>query len=561
MPTANGPRQFPGRTLTFVGLLWASAALSMAQQPVFVEVPPTQTGIRWVHENARSEARHLPESLGPGVALLDYDADGDQDVYLVNSGPRAFFQPATPLSSALYRNDGRGSFADVTKAAGVSGGMFGMGAAAADYDADGDLDLLVTAYGPLKLYRNEGNGTFTDVAAQSGVAYDGWTTSAVWFDYDGDGDLDLFVCSFVKYDPGQTVDCGRNKLGKRFYCIPKLFEPTASLLYENVGQGKFRRADAGTAIATTLGKGLGVVAADVNQDRRLDLFVANDTVQNFLFLNRPRGLWEEAGLFAEVAYSADGRPRSGMGVDAADVDGDGRVDLFVANVDGEIFSLYRNNGDETFTDVARENGIAESTRYLSGWGLRFLDYDNDGDNDLLLANGHPDDMIESQRARVTYREPLRLFRNEKGMLRDVSTESGPLFAKQLPARGLAVGDLDNDGDLDFVVGNNGEAPVVARNQTSGNGWIGIELVARQAGGATAGAVIRWSAGGVSRTRQKTAGGSYLSSHDPREILGLGAAQLDWVEIEWPAPSSRVERFDGLAPNRYHKLREGQGQAR
>ena len=558
MPTVSDPRRFKSRTLACAGLLLICAVQGQAQA-VFVEVPASQTGIRWVHENARSDARHLPESLGPGVALLDYDADGDQDVYLVNSGPSAFFQPKSAISGALYRNDGKGAFSDVTQAAGLQGDVFGMGVAAADYDSDGDVDLLVTAYGPLRLYRNEGNGAFTDVAARSGVAYDGWTTSAVWFDYDGDGDLDLFVCSFVKYDAGQTVDCGVNKLGKRFYCIPKLFEPTPSLLFENIGQGKFSRADPGTAIAKNLGKGLGVVAADVNQDRRLDLFVANDTVQNFLFLNRPRGVWEEAGLFAEVAYSADGRPRSGMGVDAADVDGDGRVDLFVANVDGEMFSLYRNNGDETFSDVARENGVAESTRYLSGWGLRFMDYDNDGDNDLLLANGHPDDMIEAQRARVTYREPLRLFRNDKGVLRDVSAEAGPLFTKPLAARGLAVGDLDNDGDLDFVVGNNGEAPVVARNQSSRNGWVGLDLRGRQAGSAV-GAVIRWSAGGLIRARQKTAGGSYLSSHDPREILGLGAAELDWVEIAWPPPSSRVERFEGLAPNRYHQLREGQGQA-
>ncbi len=547
------------------GPLFAAALLAtasaLAQQAPFIEVPADQSGIDWVHDNARSEARRLPESLGPGVAIFDYDLDGDQDIYFVNSGPSDFFSPGEGVESALYRNDGGWRFTNVTAAAGVQGNTFGMGAAAADYDSDGDVDLLVTAYGPLRLYRNEGDGTFRDVAKEAGVAYDGWTTSAVWFDFDADGDLDLFICSFVKYQADNSVDCGVNKLGKRFYCIPKLFEPTPSLLFENVGGGNFRRADKGTAIEKALGKALGVVAADVNADRRLDLFVANDTVQNFLFLNRGGGKWDEVGLFAEVAYSSDGRARSGMGVDAADIDADGQVELFVANVDGEVFSLYRNNGDETFTDVARANGVADSTRYLSGWGLRFFDYDNDCDQDLILANGHPDDMVEAQRARVAYREPLLLFRNDGGLLADVSASSGPLFKQSYAARGLAVGDLDNDGRLDFVVGVNGEAPVVARNQTPERNWVGLKLEGSAANRDGVGAVIRWSSGGIVRARQKTAGGSYLSSHDSREVLGVCGDALDWVEVEWPAPGRRIERFVDLGLNRYQVLREGGGEAR
>jgi len=548
------------RIASFFLALSVSSVVAWAGDPVFVEVPASKSGVVWTHENARSEQRYLPESLGPGVAIFDYDGDGDQDLYFVNSGPSAFFEPQNPISNALYRNDGQGRFSDVTKTSGLAGGTFGMGAAAADYDADGDLDLLVTAYGPLRLYRNDGRGRFKDVAASAGVAYEGWTTSAVWFDYDADGDLDLFVCSFVRFDPEDNVDCGRNKLGKRFYCIPRVFDPTPSLLFRNEGDGTFERADLGTAIEETDGKALGVVAVDVNDDRRLDLFVANDTVQNFLFLNRGKDDWEEFGLFAEVAYSADGRPRSGMGVDAADVDGDGLSDLFVANVDGELFSLYRNRGDETFVDVARENEVADATRFLSGWGLRFFDYDLDGDVDLLLANGHPDDMVEAHRARVTYREPLVLFNNSGGKLRDVSASAGPVFEKRFPARGLATGDLDGDGDADVVVGNNGDAPVVLENKTAGAKWVGLALEAVEAAPGAVGARIRWSSGGRVRRGQVTAGGSYLSSHDPRVVLGLGAGDLDWVEIAWPAPSRRIERFTELSAGRYQAVREGTGVA-
>src|SRR4029079_7960552 len=254
--------------------------------------------------------------------------------------------------------------------------------------------------------------TFTDVTEKAGLAAPGWTTSAVWFDYDNDGRLDLFLCSFVEFGLGKTVFCGDNKLGRRYYCIPRVFKPTPSLLFHNNGDGTFTEVSKCTDIAKALGKGLGVVATDLNNDGLLDLFVANDTVQNFLFMNRGKGKWEEMGLASEVGYSVTGQPRSGMGVDSADVDGDGWADLFVANVDQEMFSLYRNNKDESFTDTARANGIAERTRLLSGWGLKFFDFDNDGNVDLLLANGHPDDMVDNYGGPVRYKEPLLLFQND-----------------------------------------------------------------------------------------------------------------------------------------------------
>jgi hypothetical protein len=537
---------------------YAAARLALPARagspPAFESLPPEKSGIDWVHDNAMSPNRYLPESMGPGCAFLDYDNDGWMDLYLVNSGPCDFFQPAKPLRNALYKNNRDGTFTDVTVKAGVAGGTFGMGAAAGDYDNDGFPDLLVTAYGRTILYHNNGNGTFTDVTEKSGLAMAGWTTSAVWFDYDNDGRLDLFVCSFVDYGT-QHFSCGDNKLGLKYYCIPRLFKPTHSFLYHNNGDGTFTEVSRGTDIERAMGKGLGVVATDINNDGRMDLFVANDTVQNFLFLNRGHGKWEEAGVSAEVGFSENGQPRSGMGVDAADFDGDGWEDLFVANIDREMFALYRNQHNETFADVAFDNGVAQASRLLSGWGLKFFDYDNDGLIDLILANGHPDDMIEKYSSQVKYKEPLLLFHNEKGKLRNLGADAG--LPGMLAARGLAVGDYDNDGRLDVLVGVNGGAPVLLHNRAGAdNHWLGLKLVGTRANRDAVGARITWSAGGVRRSRLRNAGGSYLSSHDPREVLGLGAAkQVEWVEIRWPAPGNQVDRYTNLPVDRYMEIRE------
>jgi hypothetical protein len=556
------------RLLRLLGLTGASAAVRLpflqpagTAAPLFEEIPAGTSGITWVHENAMSPDRYLPETMGPGVAFFDYDNDGWMDVFLVNSGTSDFYKPQTPLRNALYRNNRDGTFTDVTDQAGVAGGgTFGMGCAIADYDNDGHQDILVTAYGRCTLYHNNGNGTFTDVTERAGLAAPGWTTSAVWFDYDNDGRLDLFLCSFVQFSASSDVFCGDNKLGKRFYCIPRVFKPTPSLLYRNNGDGSFTDVSAGTDIRRALGKALGVVATDVNDDGLMDLFVANDTVQNFLFINRGKGVWEENALAAEVGFSANGTPRSGMGVDAADFNGDGRQDLFVANVDQEMFSLYQNNGKEFFTDVAAPHGVAQATRLLSGWGVKFFDYDNDGQVDLFLANGHPDDMIESYSQQVRYKEPLLLFRHDGKKLVNVSAQAGPVFQKLFPARGLAIGDYNNDGRIDVLIGNNGGAPVLLRNNAgAGNHWIGVRLQGTGTNRDAVGATITWSANGITRRRYKANGGSYLSSHDTREVLGLGpAAKADWLEIKWPPPSGRVERFTEVPVDRYVTIVEGKG---
>jgi enediyne biosynthesis protein E4 len=540
---------------------WRGSPRLSAAAPLFEKVPSIVSGISWVHANAMSAERYLPETMGPGVAFVDYDNDGWADIFMVNSGPADFYQPKSPLRHALYRNNRDGSFTDVTEKAGIGpASAFGMGCAIADYDNDGYQDILITAYGRCTLYRNNGNGTFTDVTEKAGVGAPGWTTSAVWFDYDNDGRLDLFLCSFVEFSLKNNVFCGDNKLGKRFYCIPRVFKPTPSLLFRNNGDGTFTEVSAGTDIQRALGKALGVVATDINNDGALDLFVANDTVQNFLFVNRGKGKWEEIGLSAEVAFSVNGTPRSGMGVDAADINGDGWQDLFVANVDQEMFSLYQNQKNGFFRDVAGAHGVAQATRLLSGWGLKFFDYDNDGFVDLFLANGHPDDMIDQYSQQVKYKEPLLLFHHDGQKLTNVSASAGPAFHESFPARGLAVGDYDNDGRIDVLVGNNGDAPVLLKNNTGdGNHWVGLKLQGTACNRDAIGATIAWSAGGVTRTRYKANGGSYLSSHDMREVLGVGAAaKIDWVEIKWPQPSGRVERLTNVPIDRYVTVVEGKG---
>jgi hypothetical protein len=550
--------------------LASAAAAAAAVRPAGAEAPwfedvTERAGIRWVHENAMSPQRYMPEAIGPGCAFLDFDNDGWMDIFLVNSGPSPFWTPKTPVRNALYRNNRDGTFTDVTEKAGVAGGFFGMGVAVGDYDNDGWPDMLVTGYERVALYRNNRDGTFTDVTARAGLDRlpSNWPTSAVWFDYDNDGRLDLFLCNYIEYRPGSYKQCGDNRIGRNYYCVPRVFHGMSGMLYHNEGDGRFTLASAGTPIETSKGKALGVVATDINNDGRMDLFVANDTVANFLFVNRGPGpggkwSWEEIGLASEVGYGENGQARSGMGCDSADFDQDGFLDLFVSNIDQEIYSLYRNAGDETFVDVAHKSDVAQSTRTMSGWGLKFFDWNNDGELDLILANAHPDDMIEQYSEQIRYKMPPLLFRNEAGRLKNVSAEAGPVFSRPLSARGLAVGDFDNDGRQDVLIACNGGAPVLLKNNAgAGNRWLGIRLVGTACNRDATGARIVWTAGGKTRSRYKTGGGSYLSAHDPREVLGLGtASQVDTLEIRWPAPSKAVTRLRNVPPGKYITITEG-----
>jgi hypothetical protein len=542
----------------------AGAVLPGADSPFpFDEIPPASSGISWAHVSGRSPDMYLPETVGAGCAFFDYDNDGWMDIYLVNSGPCDFYAPPKPLRNALYRNNRDGTFSDVTLAAGVPGNAYGMGVAVGDYDADGFPDLFLTQYPNSILYHNNGNGTFTDVTAKAGVACPGWGSSAVWFDFDNDGRLDLFVCRFVEFSKAKNVYCGFGQEKRRQYCTPTVFTPAPCWLFHNNGDGTFTDVSKESGIAKSLAKAWGVVAADINNDGWMDLFVANDTVPNFLFMNRGKGRFQETGGLAGVSYSGFGTPRSGMGVDAADYDQDGWVDLFVANVDHESYSLYHNSGDESFTDSANRTGIASATWLLSGWGLKFFDYDNDGNLDLLLANGHPDLMIDQLMQSVNYLEPMLLFRNTGAGFKNVSTESGAIFSRKLAARGLALGDFDNDGSVDVLVSQNDGAPILLRNKVgSKNHWLGVRLQGSTANIDAVGARLSYQAGDLQRHVYKVGGGSYLSAHDPRVVLGLGSNnKFDWLEIKWPRPSQRIERFTDLPIDRYITIVEGQGKWR
>ncbi len=518
--------------LLYAGISGGAGALPQPPSSYpFTEIPPAASGIAWVHTAGKSAAHYLPETTGAGCAFVDYDSDGWMDIYLVNSGKCDFFDPNPPLRNALYRNNRDGTFSDVTAKAGVAGGGYGQGVAVGDYDDDGFPDIYVTQYGRNILYHNNGDGTFTDVTETAGVAAPGWSSSAV---------------------------CRAGEDAKRGYCIPHLYKSTSSWLFHNNGDGTFTDVSKATGIADYRGKAWGVVACDINNDGNLDLFVANDTVANFLFVNKG-GKFEQIGEPAGVAYSAEGRPRSGMGVDAADFDQDGWMDLFVANIDHEVYSLYRNNKDETFDDVAMPTGIGAPTRLMSGWGLKFFDYDNDGNLDLFLANGNPDDLIESLHPGVTYREPPILLHNTGRGFDNVSQQSGPIFATALSARGMAIGDFDNDGSVDVLIAINDGPPLLLRNNAGKqNHWLGLNLVGKKSNPDAVGARVAYQAGDLKRSLMKVGGGSYLSSHDPRVVLGLGLRKkIDWLEVKWPRPSARVDRFTDLPIDRYITIVEGQ----
>jgi hypothetical protein len=514
---------------------------SVSNGGAFVDVTQ-RLGVNFQYRSSHTSKKYLLETMGPGVALLDYDNDGRLDIYLVNGAPLADPTPkgTIPAKSAseywnrLYHQKPDGTFEDVTEKAGLQGTGYGMGVAVGDYDNDGYEDLFVTAYGGNKLYRNDGDGTFTDVTQKAGVAGSGWSTSAAWVDLDGDGFLDLVVLRYLDWD-FDDIWCGEHKDGYRAYCHPDYFKPVTLLAYHNNKDGTFTEIGQKIGLSKP-GKGLGLAIADYDRDGHIDLFVANDSMFEFLYHNKGDGNFEEVALAAGVAVDVDGRTYAGMGVDFADYNNDGWPDIVVTDLANQRYALYQNNGDGAFTYATQSIGVGPMTLAHSGWGVRFLDYDNDGWKDLLIAQGHDLDTIELNYPNLRYREPMLLARNTGHGFVDLSEQAGSVFRQSWVARGMAVGDMDNDGRLDAVVTtNDGPAHILHNETATQNHWILLKLVGHKSNRDAIGASITLTANSGSQYATVSTASSYLSASDKRVHFGLGAEKsIQKVEIRWPS---------------------------
>jgi enediyne biosynthesis protein E4 len=560
--------------LSLALLLTACSGLVIAQKSASPNANPTSSeafvdvtqklGVNFQYLSSHTSRKYLPETMGAGVALFDYDNDGHLDIYLVNGAPLADPTPKGTVpqkagpqySNRLYHQKGDGSFEDVTEKAGLQGAGYGMGVAVGDYDNDGFEDLYVTAYGGNKLYHNNGNGTFTDVTEKAGVAGSGWSTSAAWVDLDGDGLLDLIVLRYLDWD-FDDIWCGERKEGYRAYCHPDYFKPIAPLVYHNNGDGTFTEVAQKAGLGKP-GKGLGIAIADYDRDGHIDFFIANDSVPEFLYHNKGDGTFEEVGLPSGAAVDQDGRTFAGMGVDFADYNNDGWPDIVVTDLANQGYALYENNKDGTFTYTSQTSGIGSMTLSHSGWGVRFLDYDNDGWKDLLIAQGHDLDTIEMTYPNLHYREPMLLAHNTGHGFVDVSAQSGIVFRQPWVARGMAIGNLDNDGRLDAVVTTNDGPVHILHNETStGNHWILLKLVGHKSNRDAIGAAVTLTTGSGSQFATVSTAGSYLSSSDKRVHFGLGKdSVIQEIDIRWPSgirqrlknsPADQILQIDEPAP--------------
>src|SRR3989442_1167588 len=515
---------------SFLGLLLAALSLPRAGKlseqsnatPAKFSDVTSALGVRFRYQSFHTPKHYLPETMGAGAALFDYDNDGRLDLFLVNGAPLLDPTPKGTIPqktgpnhwNRLYRQKPDGTFQDVTEKAGLQGTSYCMGVAVGDYDNDGFEDLYVTAYGGNKLYHNNGDGTFSDVTEKAGVAGAGWSTSAAWVDLDNDGLLDLVVLRYLQWD-FDDIWCGEHKEGYRAYCHPDVFQPISPLVYHNDGNGHFTEVSQKNGLSKA-GKALGIALADYDRDGHIDLFVANDSMVEFLYHNKGNGTFEEVGLLSEVAVDGDGRTYAGMGVDFADYNNDGWPDLVITDLANQRYALYQNNGDSTLTYSSLPSGVARLTMTHSGWGIRFLDYDNDGWKDLLIAQGHDLDTVELSYPNLHYRQPMLPLRNTGKEFVDVSAASGVVFSQPWLGRGMAIGDIDNDGRLDAVVTtNDGPAHILHNETPTQNHWFTLKLVGHKSNRDAIGAEIKVVTAKGAQYATVTTASSYLSASDKR----------------------------------------------
>ena len=537
--------------------LWIE--LTSAQRSVTFDNIAAHAGVTFTNINGASADKYLVETMGSGGLLFDYDSDGWIDLFLVDGGSIADQALNARARHRLFRNLGKGVFSDVTASSGIRHRDYGMGACAGDVDNDGRTDLYITNYGPNALYRNAGKGVFTDVTRTAGVGLAGWSTSCAFVDVDVDGDLDLFVTNYLDAATSNNRFCGDAQRRIRVYCHPLVYPGLPNALYRNDGRGVFANVSAEAGLATHIGNGLGVAVGDYDADGRPDVFVANDGVPNFLFHNEGNARFSEVGLLAGVAVARDGKPRAGMGTEFADYNGDGRLDLVVTNHEFETTSLFRNEGGGTFADATIDGGVSAPTLPFVGFGVAFFDADNDADLDLSIVNGHVIDNTAMFRAGSTHAQRKLLFQNTNGRrFTEVGRQSGAGFSRDDVGRTLLTGDIDNDGDVDLVITNNGGAPEILRN-TGGNA--GNAIVIRVAGSAGnrdgLGARVTVAAGGRTQVREVKSGSSYLGQNDVRVHIGLGeSTRIERVDVRWLG--GRVDTLRDVAANQIITITEGQG---
>lgn len=546
-------KQF-GVCLVFLLCLLPMAAVNSGE--IFTDVTEA-AGITWKQFSGESPDRFMIEAAGGGVAFVDYDGDGLLDIFLVNGGETPKGKSPSPVRNALYHNLGNGKFEDVASKAGIDRlPFYGMGVAAGDYDNDGHADLYITGTPRAALFHNNGDGTFTDVTEKAGVKNEGkWSACAVWFDYDRDGYLDLLVCNYTQIDLDNPRVCEFN--GVRTYCDQKVYAGMPLTLYHNNGNGTFTDVSHSSGVDKFVGRALGAVAIDVDDDGWPDLFVARDASPNLLLINKHDGTFVDRGDEAEISFDENGVAKAGMGVDAGDVLGSGHPGFVVTNFNDEFHSLFISQGKYPFEDWTTRSHLASLTKSYVGWGTHWLDYDNDGNLDLAIINGHLNQVIEMSRGDVKYKQPLLLLRNNgQGVFENVGAAAGEAFQKGYSGRGLAVGDYDNDGATDLIFTCLNSRPVLLHNNLGAkNSWIGFQLVGTRSNRDAIGAKLTLRAGNRKLVRWITSGSSYLSSHDKRVVFGLGKQAPESVDLQILWPNGETQNLSGLKLGSYHIMRE------